>query len=42
MISSIYGSNKAIYSIGERKGKTKSEIQKLEDARTKKKKLNLK
>jgi hypothetical protein len=37
MISSIYGSNKAMYKIGERKGKTKAEIEKLEKARTKKK-----
>ncbi len=39
MISSIYGSNKAMYKVGERKGKTKAEIQKLEKLRTQKKKV---
>jgi hypothetical protein len=39
MISSIYGSNKAMYKVGERKGKTKAEIQKLENLKTKKKKV---
>ena len=39
MISSIYGSNKAMYKIGERKGKTKAEIEKLEKRKTQKKKV---
>ena len=39
MISSIYGSNKAMYKIGERKGKSKAEIEKLEKIKTQKKKV---
>lgn len=39
MISSIYGSSKAWYKVGERKGKTKAEIEKLESKKTQKKKV---
>ena len=35
MISNIYNSNRALYKIGERKGKTKTEIQRIEDLKLK-------
>ena len=35
MISNIYNSNRALYKIGERKGKTKAEIERIEDLKLK-------
>jgi hypothetical protein len=40
MISNIYNSNRALYKIGERKGKTKVEIERIEELKLKPKKLN--
>ena len=41
MISNIYGSNRALYKIGERKGKTKTEIERMERLKTKPKSIKL-
>jgi hypothetical protein len=35
MISNIYNSNRALYKIGERKGKTKAEIERIENLKLK-------